>query len=83
MTSKIASPVVLDYEDLKNGKDFRDRMLEAFGYGPDALSICIVKKVPHSSRNAKHSCHTPPPIQSSYIFGWCHGKEIMNGKPDA
>ncbi|KAI8810702.1 hypothetical protein BJ742DRAFT_886180 [Cladochytrium replicatum] len=96
MTSKVASPIVLDYEDLKNGKDLRDLMLEAFGSGLDALGVCIVKNVPTFVEKRKALlpyaslvAHLPEEVrlrlehpQSSFSFGWSHGKEIMNGKPD-
>ncbi|KAF5375117.1 hypothetical protein D9758_000027 [Tetrapyrgos nigripes] len=70
---------------------------EAFGSDPRALGIIVVRDMPeeyrgyrerllklaykfaHLDENVKEK-YTDP--LSRYSFGWSHGKEIMNGKPD-
>ncbi|KAI0080012.1 Clavaminate synthase-like protein [Panus rudis PR-1116 ss-1] len=70
---------------------------KAFGSGPDSLGIIIVRDLPekykaHRERLLKlaykfakldetvRERYADP--GSRYSFGWSHGKEIMNGKPD-
>ncbi|KAI0050658.1 Clavaminate synthase-like protein [Auriscalpium vulgare] len=70
---------------------------KAFGSQPDSLGIVIVRDLPPvypSLREkllklANSFAHLDEPtrekyadVKSSYSFGWSHGKEIMNGKPD-
>jgi hypothetical protein len=69
---------------------------KAFGNTQDCLGVCLVKNVPgFVEKRAKllklasvfaqgdpkmiEKCIHEP---SSYLFGWSHGKEIMNGKLD-
>ncbi|KAG6891076.1 hypothetical protein C0995_014165 [Termitomyces sp. Mi166 len=70
---------------------------EAFGSHPKSLGIIIVRDLPASyasqrekllklaykfaklDESAREKYADPA---SSYSFGWSHGKEIMNGKPD-
>jgi hypothetical protein len=68
----------------------------AFGSEPGALGVCLVKNVPGFADKRerllklasvfaglpdeiKAQCEHKP---SSYLFGWSHGKEFMNGKLD-
>ncbi|KAH7915123.1 Clavaminate synthase-like protein [Hygrophoropsis aurantiaca] len=70
---------------------------QAFGSHPQALGIILVKDLPSQYVAYRESLlkfaykfakldaktkerYTDP--GSSYSFGWSHGKEIMNGKPD-
>ncbi|KAF9455010.1 Clavaminate synthase-like protein, partial [Macrolepiota fuliginosa MF-IS2] len=74
-----------------------DSIEEAFGSHPKSLGIIIVRDLPpeypaYRERLLKlayrfaqlpqdiREKYTHPP--SRYSFGWSHGKEIMNGKPD-
>ncbi|KAI9100491.1 hypothetical protein DFS34DRAFT_487814 [Phlyctochytrium arcticum] len=74
----------------------QSQLSSAFGNGPECLGACVVKNVPgyvemrakllklastlaNLSDEAKRRAEHP---ESSYLFGWSHGKEIMNGKPD-
>ncbi|KAI0067773.1 Clavaminate synthase-like protein [Artomyces pyxidatus] len=70
---------------------------KAFGSQPDSLGIIIVHDLPPAYPALREKllmlanafAHLDEPIRekyadvkSSYSFGWSHGKEIMNGKPD-
>ncbi|KAG6335629.1 hypothetical protein ID866_3465 [Astraeus odoratus] len=70
---------------------------QAFGSDRQALGIIIVKDLPDVYKSYRESllkfaykyAHLPEDVKerytdcgSSYSFGWSHGKEIMNGKPD-
>ncbi|ETW87623.1 hypothetical protein HETIRDRAFT_99947 [Heterobasidion irregulare TC 32-1] len=70
---------------------------KAFGSQPDSLGIIIVKDLPSTYPSLREKlmklaysfAHLDEPtrekyadIKSRYSFGWSHGKEIMNGKPD-
>ncbi|KAH9853092.1 Clavaminate synthase-like protein [Lenzites betulinus] len=70
---------------------------KAFGSHPDSLGIIIVRDLPKTYAPARERllklayrfAHLDPKIReryadskSRYSFGWSHGKEIMNGKPD-
>ncbi|KAF8167832.1 Clavaminate synthase-like protein [Crassisporium funariophilum] len=70
---------------------------EAFGSNPTSLGIIIVRDLPeiypvyrerllklaynfaHLDEEARERYSDP---STKYSFGWSHGKEIMNGKPD-
>lgn len=70
---------------------------KAFGSQPNCLGIVIVRDLPSAyvsarerllklaykyatmKEEARETCADP---KSRYSFGWSHGKEIMNGKPD-
>ncbi|KAI0662528.1 Clavaminate synthase-like protein [Cubamyces menziesii] len=69
----------------------------AFGSHPDSLGIIIVRDLPSSYVPARERllklayrfANLDPKVReryadpkSRYSFGWSHGKEIMNGKPD-
>ncbi|KAF4605564.1 hypothetical protein EYR40_004350 [Pleurotus pulmonarius] len=70
---------------------------EAFGSHPKSLGIIIVRDLPPQYQKYRerllklaHSFATLPESvrekyadpATKYSFGWSHGKEIMNGKPD-
>ncbi|KAI8825806.1 uncharacterized protein EV422DRAFT_514202 [Fimicolochytrium jonesii] len=89
------SLVVLDYNDLvSDSVDLTTQLQSAFG--AEGLGACVVTNVPgyvgkrekllklasalanlpqEALKKAEHE-------ESSYLFGWSHGKEIMNGKAD-
>ncbi|KAJ3006430.1 hypothetical protein HKX48_000122 [Thoreauomyces humboldtii] len=90
-----ASLVVLDYNDLVSDTvDLTSELKNAFGAG--ALGACVVKNVPDFVQKreklltlASVLANLPEDVkkkaehpESSYLFGWSHGKEIMNGKAD-
>ncbi|KAI8921902.1 hypothetical protein DFJ77DRAFT_425471 [Powellomyces hirtus] len=90
-----ASLVVLDYNDLvSDNVDLTEQLKSAFGAG--ALGACVVRNVPDYVQKrhellqlASKLANLPEEVkkeaehpESSYLFGWSHGKEIMNGKPD-
>ncbi|EKM60814.1 uncharacterized protein PHACADRAFT_133615 [Phanerochaete carnosa HHB-10118-sp] len=70
---------------------------KAFGHQPDSLGIIVVRDLPEHYFGARErllklayafaSLNEPTreryaDPKSRYSFGWSHGKEIMNGKPD-
>lgn len=88
------SVVVLDYADLARGDVDPSRIAEAFGV--DGLGILTVSNVPGfvEARSsllplAKTFADLDEGIKAKYIheeskysFGWSHGKEKLQGKPD-
>jgi isopenicillin N synthase-like dioxygenase len=97
MTQQQKQVVVLDYNDLvKKDLNLSEWIAKAFGNSQECLGLCFVKNVPNLVelrekllRSASHLAQlseeelakiTHP--DSLYNFGWSHGKEIMNGKPD-
>ncbi|KAI6153344.1 Clavaminate synthase-like protein [Pisolithus tinctorius] len=75
----------------------RTSIEQAFGSHPQALGIILVKDLPSVYKSYRETllkfsykyAHLPEDVKerytdpdSSYSFGWSHGKEIMNGKPD-
>ncbi|KAH7883852.1 Clavaminate synthase-like protein [Phlebopus sp. FC_14] len=90
--------VSISYPTLASSPLSLEKSIEqAFGSHPQALGIIIVKDLPHVYKTYRESLlelaykfarlpeeikerYTDP--ESSYSFGWSHGKEIMNGKPD-
>jgi hypothetical protein len=86
--------VQLDYTDLEQGKDLTDLIQRAFGV--DGAGILLVQHVPlyeqarrrllplsfkfaNLTDDAKNKyIHEP----SYFSFGWSHGKERLQGKPD-
>ncbi|OCH96691.1 Clavaminate synthase-like protein [Obba rivulosa] len=70
---------------------------KAFGSNPDSLGIIIVRDLPETYKTSRERllklayrfANLPLDLReryahpaSRYSFGWSHGKEIMNGKPD-
>ncbi|KAI8869298.1 Clavaminate synthase-like protein [Ramicandelaber brevisporus] len=90
--------VILNYSDLISAEsvDLRAHIELAFGSGPDCLGILLVRGVPgfpekrdsllrYGSVIPKLPTDVLKTIEheaSKYSFGWSHGKEVMNGKPD-
>ncbi|KZP00754.1 Clavaminate synthase-like protein [Calocera viscosa TUFC12733] len=89
--------VVISYDDLINRPDtLHGSISKAFGSGPECLGIILVKDLPGypALRErllllANQFASLPEPRKESYVdpksnysFGWSHGKEIMNGRPD-
>ncbi|KAJ1979110.1 hypothetical protein H4R34_002954 [Dimargaris verticillata] len=90
--------VVVDYAALdgKAPGNLSAAIEEAFGNHSDCLGLIIIRNVPQLSKlqtallgRAPQLAHLPladlqalehPP--SKYMFGWSHGKEVMNGHPD-
>lgn len=87
--------VVLDYAEVVNPEaDLSDRIEEGWGY--DGLGLLCVAGVPdHAEQRAQllrlaHSFATLPDdvklkyehAASFYNFGWSHGKEMLEGRPD-
>jgi len=90
----VSKIVELDYFDLLNGNDLRREIGEAFGFdGVGALTVKNVpdyvqareKLLPLSLKFANLPDHIKEKyvhLESSYSFGWSHGKENLQGKPD-
>ncbi|GAA5908793.1 uncharacterized protein JCM6883_004169 [Sporobolomyces salmoneus] len=92
------TPVTISYNSLvSKDASLSAQIKEAFDSSPESLGLLIVKDLPASFvqlrrrllllSNAFASLpeeirenYTSP--ETSYSFGWSHGKEIMNGKPD-
>ncbi|KAJ1654487.1 hypothetical protein IWQ61_005587 [Dispira simplex] len=90
--------VVVDFAQLTEELpgDLHSAIEEAFGEHDHCLGVVIVQNVPHLVEHrqallnfAPRLAHLPPSVkreleqeESKYHFGWSHGKEIMNGKPD-
>lgn len=92
-----AVPVVLDYNDLMNeNSDLTESVERAFGSEQECLGICLVKNVPSLVQLRENLLRLASKLanldekllkkmespDSNYSFGWSHGKEIMNGRPD-
>eukprot|EP00128_Syssomonas_multiformis_P017561 Colp12_sorted_trinity150504_noHs@30867 len=87
--------VILDYEDLKNGKDLSQSIEAAYGY--NGLGLLVVRNVPGYQERRQRLLplaykfgNFPEEIKNKYVhqesaysFGWSHGKEKLNGKPDS
>ncbi|KAJ1963469.1 hypothetical protein IWQ62_003201 [Dispira parvispora] len=90
--------VVVDFAQLTEELpgDLHVAIEEAFGEDDHCLGVLVVQNVPHLVEHrqallnlAPQLAHLPPSVkqkleqeESKYNFGWSHGKEIMNGKPD-
>ena len=93
----VFAPVLLDYHDLLNPNANLNELIEkAFGNSKECLGLCFVSNIPslaykrekllrlasklaHLDSEELQNMETP---ETKYGFGWSHGKEIMNGKPD-
>ncbi|KAJ3358797.1 hypothetical protein HDU91_005110 [Kappamyces sp. JEL0680] len=97
MTLEENCPIVLDYHQLTNpAVDLNEYIAQAFGNAPNCLGLCFVKNVPELASKRSKLLHLASELAalpkedlvamedaaSHYSFGWSHGKEIMNGKPD-
>lgn len=92
------SAVSISYNDLVNAPGSLQRQIEqAFGNGEDALGVIIIKDLPEQFPKLREDllkladkfASLPEETREkysrkevAYMFGWSHGKEIMNGKPD-
>ncbi|EAU92647.2 hypothetical protein CC1G_01692 [Coprinopsis cinerea okayama7 len=90
--------VVVSYNDLKaRPLSLTPSIEQAFGSHPEALGVIIVRDLPQEFvgyrerllKLAYRFANADPAVRekcvhapSKYSFGWSHGKEIMNGKPD-
>lgn len=86
--------VALDFAELEADADLSDRIAEAFSY--DGLGILTVRGVPGLAELrqnllplARRFADLPDEVKaqyehpdSCYSFGWSHGKEKLQGKPD-
>ncbi|EIW86458.1 Clavaminate synthase-like protein [Coniophora puteana RWD-64-598 SS2] len=90
--------ITISYPTLVSSPLSLEREIEqAFGSHPQALGIILVKDLPAAYNSQRENLlrlahtfanldegirekYTDP--RTSYSFGWSHGKEIMNGKPD-
>lgn len=86
--------VELDYADLVAGVDLTSKIQQA--YGVDGVGLLTVKNVPDyvEARSrllplAKKFADLPDEVKEKYVhkesyysFGWSHGKEKLQGKPD-
>jgi hypothetical protein len=91
----VTGQVVMDYSDLVNDEAHLTTAIRD-AVGPDALGVCLVKNVPgfvdkrmRLLKLASVFAGLPEDVkeqavhpESSYLFGWSHGKETMNGKTD-
>lgn len=96
MTSPVILGEVLsiDYQDLCNGKDLSIEIGNAFG--SDGLGLLTIFNIPNYVEFRKRLlplaykfAMLPEDIKSKYVheeskysFGWSHGKEKLQGKPD-
>lgn len=95
MAALIGGNVVeLDYHELKAGVDLTDKIRAAFGV--DGIGVLTVSNVPNYSEARKkllplsrQFAILPDEIKEKYVhkdsyysFGWSHGKEKLQGKPD-
>ncbi|TFY83982.1 hypothetical protein EWM64_g42 [Hericium alpestre] len=90
--------VTISYNILLSSPDSLTASIEkAFGSSPDSLGIIVIRDLPpsypdlrsrllHLAYSFAHLNETTrehyADVKSKYSFGWSHGKEIMNGKPD-
>ncbi|GAA5867709.1 hypothetical protein JCM3774_003386 [Rhodotorula dairenensis] len=97
MASPAVQPVKVSYRALV-AKDpaLSSEISRAFDSSPDSLGLLIVSDLPAEFpalrqrllRLADRFAALPEPTREQYArppdysFGWSHGKEVMNGKPD-
>lgn len=86
--------VHLRYDQLEKDEDLSDSIAKAYGF--DGLGILVVTGVPNFEKLrsdllplAHKFANLPDEVkqktehkESFYSFGWSHGKEILEGKPD-
>eukprot|EP00946_MAST-07B_sp_MAST-7B-sp1_P003780 g3780.t1 len=92
--SELTDVVVLQYDDLVADRDLTASIKAAFG--PDGLGILAVQGVPDVARQrqallplAPRFASMPHDVKAKYehpesfwSFGWSHGKEKLQGRPD-
>ncbi|KAI5454911.1 hypothetical protein NCC49_002187 [Naganishia albida] len=90
--------VTISYKDLVSAPDSLQQQIErAFGNAQDALGVIIINDLPEQFPRLREDllkladkfASLPEETREKYsrkevqyMFGWSHGKEIMNGKPD-
>ncbi|KAE9395906.1 Clavaminate synthase-like protein [Gymnopus androsaceus JB14] len=90
--------VCISYADLLSSPLELESSIEmAFGSDPKSLGIIVVRDLPQAYASFRHRLlklayqfskldetvrDKYTDASSRYSFGWSHGKEIMNGKPD-
>ncbi|KAG8982963.1 hypothetical protein FRB90_006436 [Tulasnella sp. 427] len=90
--------VLISYTDLVSKPETLQASIEtAFGSDPTCLGLIVVKDLPNDypAKRQRLLClaekfaSLPDAVKEKYVdasskysFGWSHGKEIMNGKPD-
>ncbi|THU88459.1 Clavaminate synthase-like protein [Dendrothele bispora CBS 962.96] len=90
--------VCISYSDLVSDPwSLGPAIEEAFGSNPKSLGIIVVHDLPEAYKSHRERllklaykfAHLDQDVRekytdasSRYSFGWSHGKEIMNGKPD-
>ncbi len=91
---KVSDIVELDFHDLISNADLSKEISKAFGI--EGVGVLTVKNVPHyvAARDrllplSRKFANLPEDVKekyvhkgSSYSFGWSHGKENLQGKPD-
>ncbi|GAA6035039.1 hypothetical protein JCM8097_002156 [Rhodosporidiobolus ruineniae] len=92
------NPVVVSYHDLVAQSPALPALIqEAFDSKPTSLGLLIVSDLPEEFKELRRRllllsndfASLPSEVRekyahpaSNYSFGWSHGKEVMNGKPD-
>ena len=93
-TAMLTDVVVLQYSDLLAEKDLTSEIEKA--YGPEGLGILAVEGAPEVARQrqallplAPRFASMPQDVKALYehpesfwSFGWSHGKEKLQGRPD-
>ncbi|WWD15880.1 hypothetical protein CI109_100304 [Kwoniella shandongensis] len=98
MTTSQPEPVRVSYSTLlANPEGLHDQVVSALGSGPGCLGIILISDLPPAFpqlrerlfRLAHRFANLPEPEreklarpETSFLFGWSHGKEVMNGRPD-
>ncbi|WWC69478.1 uncharacterized protein I206_103419 [Kwoniella pini CBS 10737] len=98
MTTKSTGPVTISLNQLISDPEaLHDNIVSALGSGPGCLGIIVIQDLPFEFialreklfRLSHQFANLPDSIkedlakpETSYCFGWSHGKEVMNGKPD-
>ncbi|GAA5885009.1 hypothetical protein JCM6882_007190 [Rhodosporidiobolus microsporus] len=96
--AKPIQPVVISFNDLvAQSESLPSRIQEAFDSKPESLGLLIVSDLPPEFPELRQQLlllsnafgSLPESVREKYThpasnfsFGWSHGKEIMNGKPD-
>ncbi|RXK36713.1 hypothetical protein M231_06020 [Tremella mesenterica] len=96
--SSPVSPVVISFPTLLSDPDgLRKDIEKAFGHDLGCLGVILISDLPEEYNHLRENLFrlgerfaTLPERnrekyarpETSYMFGWSHGKEVMNGKPD-
>ncbi|WRT67106.1 uncharacterized protein IL334_004072 [Kwoniella shivajii] len=98
MASSSSNPITIPYHQMISSPDaLHDRIVAGLGSESGCLGIVVISDLPdefpilrEKMFRLSHKFATlPEDVKEqfakpdvSYLFGWSHGKEIMNGKPD-